>query len=113
MAIRPGDPALYVAEKGGGVRALRDGEIDPAPVLDLSDQVPTGGEQGLLGDFCAGRLLGRRHEGDRAVDLGDLGDLGVAVDGLSSFGEDQEGELYAMSLSDGGPYRLDPSPAGP
>ncbi|MGH8906178.1 MAG: PQQ-dependent sugar dehydrogenase [Egibacteraceae bacterium] len=49
MAMRPGDPAYYVAEKGGQVRALRDGQVDPVPVLDLSDQVSQGGEQGLLG----------------------------------------------------------------
>ena len=54
LAVRQGDPAWYVAEKGGRVRALRDGQVDPAPVLDLSDQVSTGdvfsgNEQGLLG----------------------------------------------------------------
>jgi glucose/arabinose dehydrogenase len=46
---RPGDSALYVAEKGGRVRAIRAGVIDPVPVLDLSGEVSTGGEQGLLG----------------------------------------------------------------
>jgi glucose/arabinose dehydrogenase len=49
MAVRAGDGALYFAEKGGGVRALRGGQVDPTPVLDLTGQVATGGEQGLLG----------------------------------------------------------------
>lgn len=49
LAVRQGDPAFYVAEKGGRIRALRDGRVDPAPVLDLSGQVSTGSEQGLLG----------------------------------------------------------------
>ena len=49
MAVRTGDPALYVAEKGGRVRAVRDGSIDSQPVLDLTGRVSTGGEQGLLG----------------------------------------------------------------
>jgi glucose/arabinose dehydrogenase len=49
MAVRPGDRALYVAEQTGAVRALRGGQVDPAPVVDLSDQVTAGGEQGLLG----------------------------------------------------------------
>lgn len=49
LAVRNGDTALYVAEKGGVVRALRDATMDPTPVLDLSGQVSTGGEQGLLG----------------------------------------------------------------
>ena len=49
MGVRAGDPALYVAEKTGRVVAIRDGVVDPTPVLDLSSQVSLGGEQGLLG----------------------------------------------------------------
>jgi glucose/arabinose dehydrogenase len=49
MAIRPGDEALYFAQKPGRVVAIRDGEVDPRPVLDLSGEVSQGGEQGLLG----------------------------------------------------------------
>ncbi|MGH9021740.1 MAG: PQQ-dependent sugar dehydrogenase [Acidimicrobiia bacterium] len=49
MAVRGGDPALYIAEKTGRVRALRDGRVDPTPVLDLSGAVSSGYEQGLLG----------------------------------------------------------------
>jgi glucose/arabinose dehydrogenase len=49
MAVRPGDRALYVAEQTGAVRALRAGKVDPTPVVDISDQVTAGGEQGLLG----------------------------------------------------------------
>jgi glucose/arabinose dehydrogenase len=49
LAVRRDDPALYVVEKGGRVRAVRDGAVDPTPVLDLSDAVSTGSEQGLLG----------------------------------------------------------------
>jgi glucose/arabinose dehydrogenase len=49
MAVRPGDQAIYVAEQTGAVRALRDGKVDPAPVVDVSDQIVVGGEQGLLG----------------------------------------------------------------
>jgi glucose/arabinose dehydrogenase len=49
MATRAGDEALYIAEKGGRVRALRGGKVDPDAVLDISGQVSLGGEQGLLG----------------------------------------------------------------
>jgi glucose/arabinose dehydrogenase len=49
MAVRRGDSALYVVEKSGRVRAIRDGAVDPTPVLDLSGDVSTGSEQGLLG----------------------------------------------------------------
>jgi glucose/arabinose dehydrogenase len=48
IAIRPADKALYVAEKTGRVRPLKDGKVG-APVLDLSPIVSTTNEQGLLG----------------------------------------------------------------
>ncbi len=48
MAARPGDDALYVAEKSGRVIALLEGRR-PRVVLDLSGRVSTGSEQGLLG----------------------------------------------------------------
>jgi glucose/arabinose dehydrogenase len=49
MAVRADDGALYFAEKAGRVVALRDGRVDPSPVLDLTGEVSQGGEQGLLG----------------------------------------------------------------
>ena len=48
MAVRPGDRALYVAEKVGRVVVLSAG-LDPRVVLDLTHRVSLGGEQGLLG----------------------------------------------------------------
>jgi glucose/arabinose dehydrogenase len=49
LAVRSGDAGLYVAEKTGRVVVIRDGAVDPVPVLDLTGQVSLGGEQGLLG----------------------------------------------------------------
>src|SRR4029450_3164558 len=50
MAGRPGDgDPLYVVEQVGRVRAVRDGRLDPTPVVDISGEVTAGGEQGLLG----------------------------------------------------------------
>ena len=49
MAVRPGDPAIYVAEKSGRIVALRSGRVVPHPVLDISGDVSLGAEQGLLG----------------------------------------------------------------
>jgi putative cell wall-binding protein/glucose/arabinose dehydrogenase len=46
LATRAGDAGLYVAEKGGRVRRVGDATTT---VLDLSGQVSTGPEQGLLG----------------------------------------------------------------
>jgi glucose/arabinose dehydrogenase len=49
LAVRRGDAALYVAEKTGRIRVVRDGRLDPEPYLDLSSEVSGGSEQGLLG----------------------------------------------------------------
>ena len=49
MAIRRGDPALYVAQKTGSVVRIAGGRVDPAPVLDIGASVSSGSEQGLLG----------------------------------------------------------------
>src|SRR5262245_31669271 len=35
MAIRTGDDGLYVAEKGGRIMAIRNGQVDDTPVLDI------------------------------------------------------------------------------
>jgi glucose/arabinose dehydrogenase len=50
LAAHPDDDStLYVAQKTGQIVAIRDGEVDARPVLDLSNEVSEGGEQGLLG----------------------------------------------------------------
>jgi glucose/arabinose dehydrogenase len=52
MTTRQGDNALYVTEQVGSVRAVRNGQLDAAPVLDITADVGSGGERGLLGlDF--------------------------------------------------------------
>jgi hypothetical protein len=48
-ATRPCDDALYIVEKRGRIRALRNGAVADTPVLDLSKAVSEGSEQGLLG----------------------------------------------------------------
>ncbi len=48
MAVRSGDPHLYIASKTGKVSAVRGGKVERT-VLDLSGEVSGGGEQGLLG----------------------------------------------------------------
>ncbi len=49
MAIRAGDDAMYIAEWDGHVRAIRNGAVDPTPVLDISRLTRAEGERGLLG----------------------------------------------------------------
>lgn len=53
LAARPGDDARYLGTKDGRIRAVRDGRLASDPVLDLTAQVESSGnEQGLVGaDF--------------------------------------------------------------
>jgi hypothetical protein len=45
----PGDPSrLFVVERGGRVRVVRNGAVLPTPFIDVSDETSTGGERGLL-----------------------------------------------------------------
>jgi glucose/arabinose dehydrogenase len=44
-----GDRRLFVVEKGGMIRVVKDGAVLASPFLDISAQVSGGGEQGLLG----------------------------------------------------------------
>ncbi len=50
LTAPPGDPhRLFILEKDGRVRILKDGVLLDTPFLDLSGLVATGAEQGLLG----------------------------------------------------------------
>jgi glucose/arabinose dehydrogenase len=46
----PADPAVqYVVEQGGRIRVIQNGVLQAGNFLDLSSQISTGGERGLLG----------------------------------------------------------------
>ena len=49
LTAPPGDPRLFVVEKGGAIRIIKDGALLAAPFLDIHEQVSNGGEQGVLG----------------------------------------------------------------
>lgn len=52
LAVRANDPAVYIAEQGGQVKRLSLGASSAsvtATILDVSDRIKAGGEQGLLG----------------------------------------------------------------
>lgn len=49
VGIRAGDNALYVAERGGGLRKIVDGALVAQPVVDISALTRAGGERGFLG----------------------------------------------------------------
>lgn len=137
MATRHGDDALYFVEKGG--RVMRAEGATTAVVLDLAKEVSTKWEQGLLGLAFSpdGSKAYTNHtdlNGDTRVTEWTVGEQGFGhrrqvffvdqpyewhnggslvfgpkVDRLTSFGVDQAGELYAMSL-DGDVFKVVPSP---
>ncbi len=40
---------MFVVEQGGRIKILKNGAIQPTPFLDISAQIKSGGEAGLLG----------------------------------------------------------------
>ena len=59
----------------------------------------------LYGDYCVGEVLAVRQQGGRVTERADLG---MKVSALTSFGEDQGGEVYTLS-EDGAVSRVDPA----
>lgn len=60
----------------------------------------------IYGDFCSGLIWSLNFDGSKLVDLTVLVDSDLQI---SSFGEDEEGELYILSF-DNKIYRLKPIP---
>ncbi|MGH8990446.1 MAG: PQQ-dependent sugar dehydrogenase, partial [Acidimicrobiia bacterium] len=59
----------------------------------------------LFGDFCNGQVRGLRLAGGK---VSEHRSFGLEVPNLASFGQDHQGEVYALSLS-GGVFRIDPA----
>ena len=56
-----GSGRLFVVEHKGRIRILKDGVINDAPFLDISDRVKCCGEQGLLGVAFPPTYVDRQH----------------------------------------------------
>ena len=94
----PGSADLYVVERQGAVRIVRDGHVVSTPALDITDQVDSDGEeQGLLSiafapDFPTSRLVYAYYTGkdqDQHVVGYTVGDDGI-------FDRSSERELLHM-----------------
>ena len=129
IAIRRGDPSVYVAEKTGRVVAIRDGRVTSRPVLDLSDDVSLGGEQGLLGLAFSPdgqylyvnytdvegdtRIVGYAMHGDRAIRSSRRQVLFVAQPFDNHNGGDPHGNGQSLGTLLGKMLRIRPTPTGP
>lgn len=49
LTTAPGDDRAFVLEQAGRIRILGPAGVAPAPFLDITDRVVSGGERGLLG----------------------------------------------------------------
>ena len=49
VAAPDGDPRLFVVERDGRIKIVKDGATLPTPFLDLTTRISAGGEGGLLG----------------------------------------------------------------
>jgi glucose/arabinose dehydrogenase len=47
-----GTNRIFIVEQGGTIRVVQAGVVLPTPFLDISSQVESGGEKGLLGMAC-------------------------------------------------------------
>ncbi|MBA3552330.1 MAG: PQQ-dependent sugar dehydrogenase [Actinobacteria bacterium] len=68
-------------------------------------EIPELGEAYVFADFCGGELTALRQQDGRVVAERSLG---ITVPNLASFGEDADGELYAISLG-GEVSRIEPA----
>jgi glucose/arabinose dehydrogenase len=49
LTAPPGDDRLFIVERYGRIRVIRDGQVLGEPFLDVSSLISTEGEQGLMG----------------------------------------------------------------
>jgi glucose/arabinose dehydrogenase len=93
----PGASDLYVVERDGSVRIVRDGEVVSTPALDIRDSVSSDGEQGLLSiafppDFQASHQVYAYYTGNDQ----DQHVVAYNVAGDGSFDRDSERGLLHM-----------------
>ncbi len=92
------EPALVYPTSGGNCAVTGGYVVRDARLTSLYGRY-------LYGDFCGGQL--RSFAARPGKPAGDDTDLGLQVEQLSSFGEGNDGRIYATSLS-GPVYRLEP-----
>jgi glucose/arabinose dehydrogenase len=99
LATRAGDDALYLAEQAGHVTAIVDGARVRQPVLDVSQRVTAGGEQGLLGlEFSPnGRKMYVHYSGPAGETVVDEYTFEPSADGGGTADEASRRELLTVN----------------
>jgi glucose/arabinose dehydrogenase len=92
------DPVIEYSHDGGGCTVIGGFVYRGRRIRGLRGAY-------LYGDYCAGWIRAARWSGGKVASQRDLG---LQVPGLSSFGTDADGELYALSLG-GDLYRIAPA----
>jgi glucose/arabinose dehydrogenase len=92
------DPVIEYSHDGGGCTVIGGFVYRGQRIRGLRGAY-------LYGDYCAGWIRAARWSGGKVASQRDLG---LQVPGLSSFGTDADGELYALSLG-GDLYRIAPA----
>ena len=108
MAHRAIDDTFYIVSQTGFVVRMRDGVVDETRVLDISGDIRSGGEQGLLG--LAFSLDGARAYVDFTNEDGDTEIVEYAVDADGVFDPDSARPLLEIgqpySNHNGGQVRI-------
>jgi glucose/arabinose dehydrogenase/soluble lytic murein transglycosylase-like protein len=94
-------PPIYEYDHSGGRCAITGGYVYRGRAI------PKLNGTYLFGDNCEGAIQGLTRAGDGSIEVTDLH---MHVAGLSAFGEDNDGELYALGVSDGSVSRIDATP---
>ncbi|MEY2451609.1 MAG: hypothetical protein QOD92_1183 [Acidimicrobiaceae bacterium] len=95
-------PPIYQYDHSGGRCSITGGYVYRGKAI------PTLTGTYLFGDNCEGQVIGLTRSGGDV----NVADLQMNVPGLSTFGEDHDGELYAASVTEGTISRIDAVPVG-
>jgi glucose/arabinose dehydrogenase/soluble lytic murein transglycosylase-like protein len=94
-------PPIYEYDHSGGRCSITGGYVYRGRAI------PTLAGTYLFGDNCEGAIQGLTRASDGSIEVTDLR---MHVAGLSAFGEDNDGEVYALGVADGSVSRIDATP---
>ncbi|MGB8509058.1 MAG: PQQ-dependent sugar dehydrogenase, partial [Pyrinomonadaceae bacterium] len=106
-----GSGRLFIVEQGGRIRIIKNNAVLPAPFLDISNRVSTGGERGLLGlafppayasngrfyvnytNAAGDTVIARYRRSVSNPDLADAGSEGIVLTIAQPFANHNGGQL--------------------